>query len=1407
MSNNTYDAIVVGSGIGGLTCGAFLSRAGMRVLVLEKHTKIGGYAHSFKRRRFTFESGIHSVPMSENSIMMYLLQVLGIEEKVQPVELPSMYHFDSPDFSYTLPSRYDDIMAKLADDFPKERENLKRLVADMDRVYDTVGRVVRKFETHFEDEDASFVSRYHNRSIADYISSFISDERLRQVFYGMWPYAGMQPDRAPALFYIVMLSIHLFEGSHTLRGGFGTLADALAGVITAGGGKVKTRTEVTTLDVHDGKVRAAVTATGDRYEADLFVSNVSPYLVHNSLLNAQARKGLWVKRLRNLNPSVSCAISYLGLKADPTDILKDNITFWFDTTDPAHAFGSTLAKKPDELDHLVLLTTRESDVPPTLTLMNFLRADLSTNWKADKLEIADAMLAKADSLYPGLADLVELQETGSPTTFERYTGNTGGALYGFENDKDMYAEAKLPIRTYISNLYQTGHWGKPGGGVWNVMHNAYRTAKTIERDRQSVRAAPAAVSPKRDLSLRMIYPKFQKFLTGHDELRDVVDKHVVGDYTMPPSLALPILAALTPDDVDVRITDDNIGQPIDFDEKVDAVALSFFTPQASRAYAIADEFRKRGTTVIAGGIHPSVIPEEALQHADAVCVGEVEPVWDQILADLRRGELKRRYDHDGYYHLRDMPIPNRDIFDRDLYRWQAHLVLVSRGCPVRCGGCPIPEKEGTIVRLRPLDDVVRDIEQMPYKEFYITDDTVMLPGKKYSDYLVKLMERTEGMDINVFLASTMMMRSDPEFYRTLARGGAKSMYTVFGFDRASQHLFDPACPKEDWQKAVDLVRMNEDAGIHFFASYGVGFDGQDEGIFDRILKFSHDAGIDLAEFYVNTPFPGTPFGQIAEEQGRILHRNYDKWNTGNVVFKPLAFSEDRLLRGFLDLWRDFYADKEPEDTLRSFSEVRDVQEPSTPVTVTTESPTPAPVASVAARTLSGDSGRTPIKLKFVYPKFDKFLETYPDLAEFPAIAATWAFRMPPALGIPILANLLPPDVEWHVQDQNVEEVMLDDDSEVIAISYFTPQAAYAYELGDEFLKRGKTVLMGGMHPSMIPDDAAGHCTSLCVGEAEPVFARMLEDYRAGTLQPVYRADSPPPPEEIARPRTGIFNVEDRYDWHASLVSITRGCPFNCDWCNVPHYQGSDIRFRPMDDVVADIEALSGREFYVTDDMIMLKRPKIERYMMELCERIRDFDVSMFLSCSPAMNNSPQFLDAIAKAGAKSMYTVFASDPMSSRFYKRHPGVWTRTIDLVKQLEDRGIRFFGSFGVGFDCAGEDQFDLILEFCHKAGVKTAEFFIATPFPNTDFWNQIEREERFILPRDWRAYNCANVVFRPLKITEDRLRDGFVYLWREFFSRTDHEEALEVFHQKAENILRSREYSQRVKDAVARGIGRGR
>ncbi|MGD9202353.1 MAG: cobalamin-dependent protein, partial [Chitinispirillia bacterium] len=238
------------------------------------------------------------------------------------------------------------------------------------------------------------------------------------------------------------------------------------------------------------------------------------------------------------------------------------------------------------------------------------------------------------------------------------------------------------------------------------------------------------------MKIRLIYPKFVKFLEDHPGLKESLKEHVVGNYTMPPSLALPILAALTPPDIEVCLTDDNIGQEIDYDEDVDLVAISCFTPQAERAYEIADNYKKRKTPVVIGGLHPTFRPQEAAEHVNSVCIGEGEALWHTILEDARKRSLQPSYKSEIRYNLENGPVPKRSIFKKDKYRWDAHHVMTSRGCPVRCIGCPLPEHEGHSFRYRPIQNIIEDIKQMEYQEFYFIEDTLMLPGKKNQKFIL-----------------------------------------------------------------------------------------------------------------------------------------------------------------------------------------------------------------------------------------------------------------------------------------------------------------------------------------------------------------------------------------------------------------------------------------------------------------------------------------------------------------------------------------------------------------------------------------------------------------------------------------------------------------------------------------------
>jgi prolycopene isomerase len=476
-----YDAIILGSGIGGLTCGAFLAREGMRVLVLEKHIRIGGYADSFKRRGYRFEAAIHSVPMGPDGLVRHLLRLLDIEKNIDIIEQDEMFRVVTPELSYTLPSRRDEIVGALTDSFPHERHNIARLIEEAKRFHGAIAGPLFELETVFAPENRAFVSGFHNRSYRSFLEEIIQDDELRFILGSQWPYAGSSPGYGPTVFCFMMFLMHVLEGSHYCRGGFTTLADALASVITGRGGSVRTRSTVERLRVHDKRVTAVRTAAGEEYEAPLVVSNISPYLLHNRLIDESSRSRRYIRRLGNLRPSVSGVAVYLGMDPRIREVLPGPITFWFAHRDHERTFDNILDHRGGADEHLVFLSAADDEERPTVMLLTFREMAEERDWKAAKMRIAESMLARAEELYPGFRACIRVREVGSPSTFERYTANTTGAFYGFENTRAMYGEAKMPIETHLSNLYQTGHWGKPGGSVWNVMANGYTTAKTILR--------------------------------------------------------------------------------------------------------------------------------------------------------------------------------------------------------------------------------------------------------------------------------------------------------------------------------------------------------------------------------------------------------------------------------------------------------------------------------------------------------------------------------------------------------------------------------------------------------------------------------------------------------------------------------------------------------------------------------------------------------------------------------------------------------------------------------------------------------------------------------------------------------------------------------------------------------------
>jgi 3-oxoacyl-[acyl-carrier-protein] synthase II len=407
------------------------------------------------------------------------------------------------------------------------------------------------------------------------------------------------------------------------------------------------------------------------------------------------------------------------------------------------------------------------------------------------------------------------------------------------------------------------------------------------------------------MKVTFVYPRFEKFLASLPELDRGMMDYFLGNFTTPPSLGIPMLAALTPPDVEVELIDDNSGQPVDYAAETDLVAINCFTPQATRAFEIADGFRAHGKRVIMGGLFPSFMPDECAKHADSVNVAEGEPTWPHILADARAGQLKPRYDGGCSTDLATLPAPKRDIFyGNDFYDWDEDLVQLTRGCSYTCAMCALPAQMGGRIRFRPIAQVVEEIRGLKHENVYLADDTLFFPHRRLNDYARALFQALEPLGRKYFVSSTMALNTDPAFLDLAARAGVRNFYCTLNVDPVSIKALKGE--RRERQALMDLVKAIEDRGIRFFASCALGRDWDDPKIADQILDLFGAAQIRTAEFFIFTPYPGSVQWDRMRRQGRIFDFNWAHYNGAHVVACPETMTPEQLREQFLTVWREFF---------------------------------------------------------------------------------------------------------------------------------------------------------------------------------------------------------------------------------------------------------------------------------------------------------------------------------------------------------------------------------------------------------------------------------------------------------------------------------------------------------------------
>jgi radical SAM superfamily enzyme YgiQ (UPF0313 family) len=365
-------------------------------------------------------------------------------------------------------------------------------------------------------------------------------------------------------------------------------------------------------------------------------------------------------------------------------------------------------------------------------------------------------------------------------------------------------------------------------------------------------------------------------------------------------LTLTTLAALTPPGIDVKITDENV-EPIDFEEEVDLVGITGMVMHAKRAYEIAKRFRERGIPVVMGGPHASSCSVEAKEHVDSVVIGEAEPVWSNLINDLQEGRLKPFYKGETYPSLSGIPSPRLDLLRKEAYM-TVNCVQTTRGCPHQCDFCHVTHFFGKTYRCRPIDEVIREVERLSGEFTVFIDDNIA--GNR--QHAKELFERLKPLKKKWAGQASLTLTRDPELLKLAAESGCVSLF--IGLESLSpENLKEMNKSFNRSHQYEEALRALHDHDIMVLAGFIFGLDHDDEGVFERTLRFCERNRIELPSFFVLTPLPGTPLFQRMESEGRLLHKDWSKYNGATVVFRPKLMTEETLQRGFNWLCKEGYS--------------------------------------------------------------------------------------------------------------------------------------------------------------------------------------------------------------------------------------------------------------------------------------------------------------------------------------------------------------------------------------------------------------------------------------------------------------------------------------------------------------------
>ncbi|TMA36189.1 MAG: NAD(P)/FAD-dependent oxidoreductase [Deltaproteobacteria bacterium] len=468
-AHDRYDAIVVGSGLGGLTCAALLARAGRRVLIVERHDRPGGYAHAFRRRGYRFDSAVHlvsgcePVPFEGGGVLHDLLSELGVRERCDFVRVDPCYRVEWPGMTLDAPCELERFAEAHAERFPREAKGIRGFLEDCLTIRGEASRAEEQGAGPLRrPERFPLLLRYRRATLAQVLGARVEDPAARAALAALWPYLGLPPSRVSFLYFATMLTSYVADGAYYCRGSFQAFADALVAAAVGSGGELLLRAPVRRILVEQGRAVGVLLENGQCVRAPVVISNADARQTVDELCGAEHFPARYLNDL------------------GAADLAHE--TFLYPGPDHEAAHASGLGGAPNWLS-LTVPTLVDPSLAPAgqhlLVLTTLVDGHAGAPWRELKAPRTEALLRRAERRLPGLRDSLRLAEAATPRTMERYTRNRDGAIYGFDVTPAQVGPGRLDNRTPLAGLYLAGHWTRPGGGVAGVVRSGVRTANLV----------------------------------------------------------------------------------------------------------------------------------------------------------------------------------------------------------------------------------------------------------------------------------------------------------------------------------------------------------------------------------------------------------------------------------------------------------------------------------------------------------------------------------------------------------------------------------------------------------------------------------------------------------------------------------------------------------------------------------------------------------------------------------------------------------------------------------------------------------------------------------------------------------------------------------------------------------------